>query len=192
MVAPLLLDGADLLPMPVHITWTGGEFLKARNWCCKTSATPHGPTVDGVQFTIDLGRLPPTTEKHELYADIFLTSEKYLWGNYALFTVTPAKNEPESPADTAASTATLTWTVPTQRENGKALAPEELWGYVVMTRHDGGDIVTHGVKGAAVTEYTLDDLDPGEWAFAVKALDTDELQSKPSEWVTLTIQAPLE
>ena len=66
-------------------------------------------------------------------------------------------------------------TIPAERENGNPLPVSELWGYIVLTTDPDGEQVAYGVEGGARTSYDLNDLAPGTWGFAVKALDTGGL-----------------
>jgi hypothetical protein len=48
--------------------------------------------------------------------------------------------------------------------------------------------VFYDVEGGGVYSYKFDALAPGEWLFAIKALDTNDLESALSAWVSLTVE----
>lgn len=93
--------------------------------------------------------------------------------------------------DQAASTghdATLSWTAPATRINGEGLVMAELQGYVI-TYGQSPDALTRQVEvnGSDTMEYTIRNLDRGDWYFAVQVVDQDGLASAPSAVVSKQI-----
>lgn len=80
--------------------------------------------------------------------------------------------------------AALRWQGPTERENGKPLPATELAGYAVLHDHSGTR-QRIAVTGVATTA-TLD-LAQGLHALSVVAVDSDGLESEPSNTVEVTV-----
>lgn len=85
-------------------------------------------------------------------------------------------------------TASLTWTVPGEREDGRALAAAELGGYRIHfgPAEDPEQYIIE-VNDSSSTQYTVSGLDPDTWVFAVSALDTDGAESGNSNSMTKVI-----
>ena len=77
-------------------------------------------------------------------------------------------------------TKTATWTPPTQRVNGDALALSEIQGYdLECFRVGGATVYTTGVPGTATTHVTPEVFDSGDFQCRMRTLDTGGLVS---EW----------
>lgn len=86
-----------------------------------------------------------------------------------------------SAATHAASSAKLSWTVPTARESGQVLAASELNGYELYYTTDDPSVTgTIKVSGGSTSTYTVQNLAPGNYHFAVSAIDVNGLKSKLS------------
>jgi hypothetical protein len=75
--------------------------------------------------------------------------------------------------------ATLTWSIPTERTDGTRL--ENLAGFHVyygQTSRDYANKIT--VKNPSVSSYLVDNLSQGDWYFVVTAFDKEGLESNPS------------
>ena len=196
LIDPKPLDGAHLARTTVYMAFDGVAPTKTKYWCCKSGVEGH--TQLGSDDTlpqvhqVDLSLLMETTSSHELYADMFWPDGTKTWNNIGNFTVVATLTPPvEPPIDTPTDPSTvleLTWSIPTEREDGSVLPLLQLWGYIIVARHNGGEAVFYEVEGGGVTSYVFDALPPGEWAFAIKAMGTDSTESGLSEWVTITIE----
>jgi fibronectin type III domain protein len=84
-------------------------------------------------------------------------------------------------------TATLKWTAPTQNTDGTSLT--NLAGYRI---HYGAspDALTYALQVAnpGLSSYTLSNLAPGTYFFAVRAYTSDGTESKPSNVLSKVIQ----
>lgn len=78
-----------------------------------------------------------------------------------------------------ADTVTLTWTAPTQREDGTTLAAAEIAAYKFAWSLNGAALATFTVPGTAIT-YTLSNLSPGKYCFTTATVDTDGQESVPT------------
>ena len=183
---PLPLTGAVLPRSRIFIEWSG-TYSKAVFYCCKGEGEGHRPSVTDdtspLLLVIDISTLVDGTGERELYTDLMLPDGTMKNGNVSIFTIAPVQ-----PIDPETKNPYLTWIIPTERENGNALPVSELSGYVVMTRHNNGEIISYNVQGGDTTEYRLGVLVPGQWEFAVKAIDTRALESRPSDIITITIE----
>ena len=75
--------------------------------------------------------------------------------------------------------ATLTWTVPTQRTDNTAL--NNLTGYNIYYGQTSGDYANKiRVTNPSITNYLVDNLSSGRWYFVVTAYDAAGLESNPS------------
>jgi hypothetical protein len=82
----------------------------------------------------------------------------------------------------AADTLTLTWTAPTQREDGTALTAAEIANYRVTWTLAGSPLAPFTVPGN-VSTWTLEGLAPGKYCLRMSTIDTENLESVPSEEV---------
>lgn len=97
------------------------------------------------------------------------------------------------PTDVLPSTVSLqlSWSLPTQREDGTALDVQDISGYeIYMSRIDSANTVTDQVvvvSGANQTNLTLPDLGAGQYHLAISAIDTGGLKSQLSDVVSYTV-----
>ena len=94
-------------------------------------------------------------------------------------TATPSMNS-------AGRTATLSWEAPTANTNGTPLT--DLTGYRIYYGSSPEDL-SQSVKidTIGLQTYVIDDLEPGTWYFAVRALAGDGTESPLSDVVVKTI-----
>ena len=87
-----------------------------------------------------------------------------------------------------AADAKLDWTAPTQREDGTALAANQIAGYDLEWGKCGQAQQT--LRVGAVTTHTITGLAYGEWCFRVRTVDTTGLLSAWAGPVQKVILAP--
>jgi hypothetical protein len=82
--------------------------------------------------------------------------------------------------------ATLSWDAPTSNTNGTPLT--DLAGYRIYYGLSSDDL-SHSVKISTIglQTYVIDDLEPGTWYFAVRAVASDGAESPLSDVVAKTI-----
>lgn len=81
----------------------------------------------------------------------------------------------------AAASVKLSWSIPTTRENGKALGASELSGYELYYTTDNPAVSgTVKINGGATSTYTVQNLAAGDYHFAMSAIDASGLKSKLS------------
>jgi hypothetical protein len=89
--------------------------------------------------------------------------------------------------DTTTGTTTLSWTAPTENEDGSALT--DLGGYRIYygtaSREYSSELA---VQDAGVTTAVIENLSPGTWYFAATALNGDGLESSLSNEVQRVIE----
>jgi hypothetical protein len=85
--------------------------------------------------------------------------------------------------------ANLSWTIPSTRVNGQALALSELSGYEIYYVVDGVSVTdrTIAVPGAGVVSYKISDLPAGSYSFAVTAIDSTGVKSALSSVVAINV-----
>lgn len=84
------------------------------------------------------------------------------------------------------SSATVSWTPPTQRDDGTSLG--NLAGYKIYYGTDPSDLSSIvAVNSAGVTSFTVDGLTKGTYYFTITALDSTGLESRFSNLASKTI-----
>ena len=85
-------------------------------------------------------------------------------------------------------TVSLSWSVPTTRENGEPLLVGELAGYeiYIIAEASGLDQVV-AVSDPLSTSHAIDDLASDTYHFSISSIDTDGLRSSPSGLITTVI-----
>lgn len=90
------------------------------------------------------------------------------------------------PQTAHSGTATLSWSPPTERADGSPIG--DLAGYEVLYGQVSRNYDTViELNNPGLTRYMIENLGPGTWFFAVKAVTTDGLESAPSREVSKTI-----
>ncbi len=90
----------------------------------------------------------------------------------------------------AASSVKLNWSIPSTRENGKALAASELAGYELYYTTDNPAVSgSIKVSGGTTSTYTVKNLAAGNYHFAMAAIDANGLKSKLSAIATVKVAA---
>lgn len=84
--------------------------------------------------------------------------------------------------------AKLSWTPPTEREDNTPLPLSELQGFEVLWGTSQTDLNQTVFVPVGTNEYMVTSLTEGTWYFAVKAIDTDGLESGLSAIVSKTIE----
>jgi hypothetical protein len=84
--------------------------------------------------------------------------------------------------------AKLSWTPPTEREDNTPLPENELQGFEVLWGTSQTNLDQTIFVPVGTNEYMVTALTEGTWYFAVKAVDTDGLESGLSAVVSKTIQ----
>lgn len=93
-------------------------------------------------------------------------------------------------AATSTYDARLSWTIPTQRANGQALAPAELAGYEVYYTADDPNVSgVVKIDGGNTTSTTVSKLAAGNYYFTISAIDAAGLKSEMSAMVPGTVGA---
>ena len=101
-------------------------------------------------------------------------------------TLSNAITLPDRTTTVAQRDVQLSWSIPTQRQNGDAFLASELGGYQLAV--GCGDTDELYDVPAGVDTYTVPDLPIGSCDFAISAIDTDGLQSPWSDVVTAQIK----
>jgi len=93
-------------------------------------------------------------------------------------------------AFSAETKISLSWDVPTEREDGTALPIEEIKGYRLYGKNETGTFV----KIADLTADSLQTVQTGkvgfEYCYKISTVDTDDLEGQLSDTVCVNIPAP--
>jgi hypothetical protein len=82
--------------------------------------------------------------------------------------------------------ATLSWNAPTSNTNGTALT--DLSGYRIYYGSSENEMTeTVQITNLGVQTYVIENLEPGTWYFAVRAVSSDDTESSLSDVVSKTI-----
>ncbi|MFK7733227.1 MAG: fibronectin type III domain-containing protein, partial [Pseudomonadales bacterium] len=100
---------------------------------------------------------------------------------------TPAPAPAPAPAPVTGS-ASLSWSIPTKRENGESLALSEIASYeIYVTAENAGTSRTIRVDNRNQTKYTLSPLDSDKYFFSMVTIDSEGMYSELSQVVSKTI-----
>ena len=104
--------------------------------------------------------------------------------------ITPVNPAPTDPPPTnpppTSSTAELTWTAPTQNEDGTALT--NLAGYKVRYGQTPGTLTeVRDIANPATTSVTIEGLSSGMWYFTLASYTNSGVESAPTGAVSKTI-----
>jgi hypothetical protein len=91
-------------------------------------------------------------------------------------------------ADPATGDATLSWAPPTERVDGTPL--ETVSGYRIYYGRDPKQFEHEIEVDREVTKYRIENLESGDWYFAVAAISEEGLESAPSSVMQKTIEEP--
>lgn len=94
--------------------------------------------------------------------------------------------EPTEPVPTL-GTATLSWDIPTKREDGTALALAEIQGYKIAYWTDPNSKTYYTVPDASTVGHVFADLPAGVYYFTILTVDSDGLEGSSSSPISLTI-----
>ena len=83
----------------------------------------------------------------------------------------------------------LSWTPPTEREDGTALIPSDLTGYEVAAECGKKDKRLLIVNGGGTSKLDIPELTVGTCSFAIAAKDADGLYSQWSNVISVDIES---
>lgn len=84
-------------------------------------------------------------------------------------------------------TFTLTWDVPTERENGEALTQNQIWGYRVYSTCTTSPT---DVPGGSTTAFTVPITLPFDCTYEMTTIDTAGLESVKSDSFRVMLSPP--
>ena len=91
-----------------------------------------------------------------------------------------------SATNKSTGTATLSWQAPTTNTDGEALT--DLAGYRIYYGTNVSDLTASiPLTGVGLQTYVIDNLGPGTWYFAIKAVTSTGVESALSDVVSKTI-----
>ena len=81
--------------------------------------------------------------------------------------------------------ATLSWDIPTTREDGSTLPINEIAGFKIYSQRNNGSYWTEYIP--VIDTYTFNNLEQGLWRFWLVTVDTDGLASEYSKPVSKVV-----
>jgi hypothetical protein len=168
------------------------------------SVTPQATDADGdtlafsiqnkptwAQFNTTTGELTGTPAAQESIADIVITvSDGKASASLPAFSITVGTEPSASP--TPGSTApsgpgvSLSWNVPTQTEDGETL--QDLAGYRIHYGTNQNALVSSiEIQSAGSNNFSVQNLRPGTYFFAVRAVAANGSESKLSNIISRTV-----
>ena len=104
-----------------------------------------------------------------------------------IFDRVPATQPTATDGAAITETISLTWSIPTTRENGDLLPVTEISGYEILAKYPDGETQTIPVLGGAVKSHSMPlTHGSGVYDFAIRSIDTDSIKSALSDNVTMT------
>jgi hypothetical protein len=86
----------------------------------------------------------------------------------------------------------LSWDAPDSRENGDHLYLYEIGGYEIIYKKDEetqwSSVIVNDEDALAHYDYTISDLTPGRYEFAIATFDIDGLMGRYSESISVEIK----
>ena len=117
--------------------------------------------------------------------EITVTAEGTLLAQATITLSTATEPEPEpepepqpEPDPTDTIDVTLYWNTPQERENGETLDVNEIGGYEIRYRLDGGEYQSITINDGAVDQHLFTDLTAGDYEFQIATFDTDGVYSE--------------
>jgi hypothetical protein len=168
------------------------------------SVTPQANDADGdtlafsiqnkptwAQFNTTTGELTGTPASQESIADVVITvSDGKASASLPAFSITVGTESSASP--TPGSTApsgpgvALSWNVPTQTDDGETL--QDLAGYRIHYGNNQNALVSSvEIQSAGSNSFTVQNLKPGTYFFAVRAVAANGAESKLSNIISRTV-----
>ena len=90
-------------------------------------------------------------------------------------------------AGTATGSVTLSWTPPTQNEDGSQLT--DLAAYRILWSRDGGAFSNSvRINNPSVTRYVVENLTPGTYQFAATSINSAGVESRFSNAIIRVVQ----
>jgi hypothetical protein len=136
------------------------------------------------RFDVLTGRLSgtPTSGDIGVYRDISINVT-----DGTDTTTLPAFSIEVIAAGTATGSVTLSWTPPTQNEDGSQLT--DLAAYRIHWRRDGGSFSNSArINNPSVTRYVVESLTPGTYEFTATAINSVGVESRFSNSLTRVVQ----
>lgn len=86
-----------------------------------------------------------------------------------------------------ATTISLTWETPAEREDGSYLSPEEISGYQIYLELSEA-MIQESIWVSGELQYVeLNEMPAGSYRFAIATIDSDGVEGQTSEWISLQI-----
>jgi hypothetical protein len=86
-----------------------------------------------------------------------------------------------------ATTIALSWDIPTQREDGSYLSPEEISGYQIYLELSEAMLQEKLWVSGELQSVELNEMPSGNYRFAIATIDADGIEGKASDWISLQI-----
>jgi hypothetical protein len=158
-----------------------------RKWYCSDSQMKVASTTTDTTTT-DSGS---TTSTDTTTSSGSTTTDTTASTDTTSGTTTTTDTSTSTSATTAPTSysAQLSWTIPTTRSDGTALTASELAGYEIYYTDDTGSVsAVVPVSGGSTASTTVASMAPGNYSFAISAIDSAGLKSSLSSVVSVSFQ----
>ena len=166
------------------------------------SVTPQAKDADGdtlafsiqnkptwAQFNTATGQLSGTPAAQESISNVVITvSDGKATASLPAFSITVGTESSGTPGSTAPSGpgVSLSWNVPTQTDDGETL--QDLSGYRIHYGTNQNALVSSvEIQSAGSNNFTVQNLKPGTYYFAVRAVAANGAESKLSNIISRTV-----
>jgi len=136
---------------------------------------------DGFEVTNGLSALNAQDALLDLDNDNFSNLDEYIFGSRL-------DDPSDMPTVEVDPVITISWSVPSLREDGTVLSVDEIQSYKIYAGSDEANLVVHSiVDDSSTLNLTIDDLDSGTYFFAISTVTHDGLEGERSPILPLTL-----
>ena len=100
--------------------------------------------------------------------------------------ITEPNPEPTPEPEPETYEVTLSWTTPSEMENGESLQPFEIDGYYIRWGQESDNLINEIRISNGINTHTIDGLETGEYFFAISVEDQFGNQSELSNQISKT------
>lgn len=160
-----------------------GALRYNRKWYCsdaqmKVASAPTDTTTTTTETSTSSGSTTTDTTASTGTTDTTSGTTTTDTGSTTTTTTTPTSYN-----------AQLSWTIPTTRADGTALTAAELAGYEIYYTNDSGTVsAVVPVSGGSTATTTVASMTPGNYSFAISAIDSTGLKSSLSSVVSVSFR----
>lgn len=158
------MAGTDYVATSGSVTWQDGDTS------AKDVIVPVASSASGKAFAIALMSIQGSAQL----------------GTPAAATIQVANSSGGGSSSSGTTTATLSWSAPTENTNGTALT--NLAGYNIYYGNSASAMTNRvTINSVGILTYVIDNLNPGDWYFALTSVNSAGVESVLSNTVQTTL-----